>query len=137
MKSLITAHFGKLILATTFLLVLTTAHARSTIANTGFADTAATVKYLGTQDDMLVFNVSYANPDGSRFSLTVKDQDGTQLYQGLFNEKTFYKQFRLPKSDKDRIVFVFRDFRDADIVKAFDVNVNSRLIREVAVKQIN
>ena len=137
MKSLITAFFGKLSLAAAFLLVLSTAHARPTVAHTGSTDTVATVKYLGTQDDMLIFNVSYVNPDGSKFSLVVKDQDGTQLYQGLFSEKSFYKQFRLPKADKDRIVFVFRDFRDADIVKAFDVNVNSRLIREVAVKKIN
>jgi len=101
------------------------------------ADTTATVKYLGTQDDMLVFNVAYSNPEGGRFLLTVKDQDGTQLYQSLFSERSFYKQFRLPKSDKDRIVFIFRDSRDAEIVKAFDVNINSRFIREVAVKKIN
>ena len=137
MKSLFIVVFGRLILATSFLLMLATANARPTVATTRPADTAATVKYLGTQDDMLVFNVSYSNPEGGRFLLTVKDQDGTQLYQSLFSEKSFYKQFRLPKSEKDRIVFIFRDSQDVEIVKAFDVNINSRFIREVAVKKIN
>lgn len=136
MKSLFTAVFGKLIFGTSFLLILTTAEAQSTGSGSGSTDNGATVKYLGTQDDMLVFNVSYSNPEGSKFLLMVKDQEGTQLYQGLFSERSFYKQFRLPKADKDRIVFVFRDYRDADVVKAFDVNVNSRFIREVAVKKL-
>jgi hypothetical protein len=136
MKSLFAAVFGKLIPGISFLLILSTANAQSTGSGTGSADSAATVKYLGTQDDMLVFNVSYPNPEGSRFVLTVKDQDGTQLYQSIFSEKSFYKQFRLPKADKDRIVFVFHDYRDADIIKAFDVSVNSRFIREVAVKKL-
>jgi hypothetical protein len=136
MKSLFAAVFCKLILGTSFLLILSTANAQSAGSGAGSADSAATVKYLGTQDDMLVFNVSYPNPEGGKFVLTVKDQDGTQLYQSFFSEKSFYKQFRLPKADKDRIVFVFHDYRDADIVKTFDVSVNSRFIREVAVKKL-
>ena len=137
MKSLLNVLFGRLILGTFFLLTLATANARPTVVMPYPADTAVTVRYLGTQDDMLIFNVSYSNPDGSRFLLTVKDQDGTQLYQSLFSDKSFYKQFRLPKADKDRIVFVIHDYRDADVVKTFDVSVNSRFIREVAVKKIN
>ena len=138
MKSLFNVVFGRLILGTSFLLILATANARPTVATTEPADTtAAIVKYLGTQDDMLVFNVSYSNPEGGRFLLTVKDQDGTQLYQSLFTDKSFYKQFRLPKSEKDRIVFIFRDGREAETVKTFDVNINSRIIREVAVRKID
>lgn len=136
MKSLFTAVFGKLILGTIFLLTLVTANAQSAGPGSGSNENAAAVKYLGTQDDMLVFNVSYSNPEGGKFLVTVKDQDGTQLYQGIFSERSFYKQFRLPKTDKDRIVFVIHDYRDADIVKTFDVSVNSRFIREVAVKRL-
>jgi len=129
--------FSKLLLGSSFLLILSTAHAQSTEACAGSHDTAATVKYLGTQDDMLVFDVAYTNPAGGKFLISIKDQDGQQLYQNFFSEKTVYKQFRLPKSEQDRIVFVIRDFRDADIVKTFDINVNSRMIREVAVRKVN
>ena len=130
------ARFIKYLLGASFLLILSSARAQTKETGTSSND-AATVKYLGAQDDMLVFDVAYANPTGGKFLVIIKDQDGTQLYQNIFNEKTIYKQFRLPKSEKDRVVFVIRDFRDADIVKAFDINVNSRLIHEVAVRKVN
>ena len=123
----------KLLFGASFLLIVSTAHAQST--ESGANDAA--VKYLGVQDDLLVFDVSYTNPTGGKFQIVVKDQDGAAIYQNLFAEKTIYKQFRLPKSEKDRVVFVIRDFRDADIVKAFDINVNSRIIHEVAVRKVN
>jgi hypothetical protein len=127
---------GKLIIGTFFVLSLATAQAQTVSTVDGQSDNA-TVKYLGTQDDMVVFNVSYSNPDGSKFTLIVKDQDGQPLYSNSFNDKSFYKQFRLPKTDKDRVVFVFRDGHDADVVKAFEINVSSRFIHEVAIKRVD
>ena len=135
MKSLFNAVFGRSVLGATFVMMLATAHAQS--AAGGGQNGQATVKYLGTQEDMIIFNVSYANPDGSRFLLTIKDQDGSQLYQSAFSDRSFYKQFRLPKTDKDRVVFIFHNNHDADLVKAFDINVNSRFVREVAIKKLN
>ena len=133
MKSQFIASFGKFFLAGSFLLIISSAHAQSTERT----DETATVMYLGAQDDMLVFNVSYDNPAGGKIQILIKDQDGSTVYQNAFTEKTIYKQFRLPKSDRARVVFVIRDFRDADIVKTFDINVNSRVVREVAVKKMN
>jgi hypothetical protein len=135
MKSLFTAVFGKLIPGTCLILIVATAHAQSTATGAG-QNESTTVKYLGTQDDMIVFNVSYANPEGGKFQLTVKDQDATQLYQNVFSEKSFYKQFRLPRADKDRIVFIIRNGKDADVVRTFEINVNSRFVQEVAVKKL-
>jgi len=136
MKSLFNAVFGRFVLGATFVMTLATAHAQSTAAGDG-RNEQATVKYLGTQEDMVLFNVSYANPDGNRFLLTIKDEDGTMVYQNTFTDKSFYKQFRLPKTDKDRIVFIFHNNRDADVVKTFEVNVNSRFVNAVAIKKIN
>lgn len=131
------ALFAKLFLGTSFLVILATANAQSTDADAAKGDDVAVVKYLGAQDDMLVFDITYSNPTGGKFLVTIKDQDGNSLYQNLFNEKSIYKQFRLPKPEKDRIVFVIRDYRNADIVRAFDINVNSRVIHEVAVRKVN
>lgn len=118
----------KLILGTIFLFSLAAVHAQST--------PEASVKYLGTQDDMITFNVSYSNPEGAKFSVTIKDQDGVQLYQGVFAEKTFFKQFRLPKTDRNKISFILRNGKDADVVKTFAINVNSRFVEDVAVKKL-
>ena len=101
------------------------------------SDSAATIKYLGIQDDLVVFNISYSNPQGSIFSLVVRDQDGSELYQHTFHEKNFYKQFRLPKAEKSRLTFMIRNGKEADIVKNFEINVNSRIIQDVAVKKLD
>jgi len=84
---------------------------------------------------MIVFNVAYANPDGNKFQVLVKDQDGTQLYQNIFSDRAFYRQFRLPRADRDRLVFIIRNGKDADVVKTFEVNVNSRVTQEVSVRK--
>lgn len=136
MKSLFNAVFGRFVPGAMFVMTLATAHAQSTTAGDG-QNQQATVKYLGTQDDMIVFNVSYANKEGNRFELVIKDQDGSVVYQHSFTDKSFYKQFRLPKSDKDRISFIFHNNHDADVVKSFEVNVNSRFVYAVAIKKID
>jgi len=134
MKSLFIAVFGKILFGVCFVLAASTVFAQSTATGAGQSENA-TVKYLGLQEDMIVFNVSYANPDGNKFQVIVKDQDGTQLYQNLFSDKAFYKQFRLPRADKDRLVFIIRNGRDADVVKTFEVNVSSRVTQEVSVRK--
>jgi hypothetical protein len=136
MKSLFNAVFGRFVLGATFVMTLATAHAQVAAAGNGQPE-QATVKYLGTSEDMIVFNVSFANPERSRFLLTIKDQDGAQLYQNTFTDRSFYKQFRLPKTDKDRVFFIFHNAHDADVVKAFEVNVNSRFVHEVAIKKLD
>ncbi|HMH21833.1 MAG TPA: hypothetical protein VK563_08655 [Puia sp.] len=95
------------------------------------------VKYMGTQEDMIVFNVSYKNPSGEKFSIIVKDQEGSQLYQVVYNEKSFNKQFRLPSADKNKVTFIIRNNKEADIAKSFAINVNSHFVEDFAVKKID
>src|ERR1700722_15017543 len=129
MKSLLNAVGGKFTFGALFFLSVATAHAQSTASGAAQSENAISVRYLGTQDDMLIFNVSYDNPEGNRFLVTVKDQDGTQLYQSLFWDKEFYKQFKLPKSDRDKIIFVIRNGERSPIVKTFSVNINSHFVQ--------
>ena len=136
MKSFFNAAVGKLIFGTFFLLSVATAHAQSTAPGAVPVTDSATVKYLGMQDDLLIFNVSYDNPKGDKFVVAVKDQDGTQLYQNLFKDKAFNKQFRLPKTDRDKVIFVIRNGQEAPIVKTFTVNVDSHFVQEVAIKKL-
>jgi hypothetical protein len=135
MKSLLNLS-GRLIPVICLLLILNGARAQSANVEKGEAGTAATVQYLGMQDDMIVFNVSYPNPDGNKFVITVKDQYGTALFTGAYNGKAFYKQFWLPKTDRDKIVFVFHNGKEADVAKTFEVNVNSRYVQDVAVRKL-
>jgi hypothetical protein len=137
MKQHFIAAFGKLIPGIFFLLVATATQAQSISANNSKKEDSAQVKYLGAQDDLVLFNVTNPNPEGAAFSLVVKDQDGTELYKNAYSEKNFYKQIRLPREDRSRIIFIIRNNKEADIVKTFQINVNSRYVEDVAVKKLN
>jgi hypothetical protein len=136
MKSLLQASFSRLTFGIVLLLTVATGNAQSGGTDTVPGADRAVVKYLGAQDDMLVFNVAYQNPQGSRFVLTIRDQEGNQFYQDFFKDKAFYKQFRLPKTDKDRIVFAIGNGQEETVIKTFAVNVNSRFVQEVAIKKL-
>jgi hypothetical protein len=136
MKSLFHASIGRLTFGIVLLLTAAIANAQSEVPGTTSGTDHVMVRFLGAQDDMLVFNVSYYNPQGNKFVVAIKDQDGNKIYQDVFKDKSFYKQFKLPKTDKDRIEFVFSNGQDAPVVKTFAVNVNSRLVQEVAIKKL-
>lgn len=128
---------GKFVFGMLLLTAVVVVQAQSPTHATVEKENPVVVKYLGIQDDMVIFNVSYKNPSGDKFSIIVKDQDGTQLYQVVYNEKSFFKQFRLPRADKSKFTFIIRNFKEADIAKTFEINVNSRFVEDVAVKKLN
>jgi hypothetical protein len=136
MKSLFNAVIGRLTLGVILLLTIGAASAQTGASDSAMSADPAVVKYLGVQDDMLVFNVSYNNPQGGKFLVQVLDQNGNQLFQDIFRDKTFYRQFRLPKTDKDQITFVIRKGQDAPVEKRFAVNISSRIVQEVAIKKL-
>ena len=109
--------------------VATTQAQTTTNASTG---KNTSVKYLGTQDDIIMFNVSVDNPNGNKFSVIVTDNEGNQLFKEVYNEKKFDKRFKLPISETGKLSFVVRNFKDAsDDVHSFEVS--SRVIEDVVV----
>jgi hypothetical protein len=143
MNALLTAATTRLIYASLFVFIFSTAHAQTSggkrvqkedTAAAGFPGTAVT--FLGTKDDMVLFSVACQNPSGDKFCLIIRDQDGNQLYQLVFKDKNFHKQFRLPRADKSQVAFTFRNYRQADITKTFQINVSSRLVEDVAVRKL-
>ena len=137
MKKQISSVISKLVLGMAFLTAVIAVQAQSPANEPGNAEKTALIKYLGIQDDMVLFNVSYQNSTGGKFSVIVRDQDGVQLFQSAYRSKSFDKQFKLPKADKNKITFIIRNYKDEDIARTFEINVNSRLVEDVAVKKLN
>ena len=98
------------------------------------AQGSATIKYLGAQDDQVIFHIAYANPQGSPFNLVLRDQDGLELYQHSFHDRSFSKQFRLPRTNKGRLSFIIRSGRDIEIIKNFEID--TRMTEDVVVTQL-
>jgi hypothetical protein len=59
----------------------------------------ASVKYTGTTDNALMFDVNLDNPTADKFTVTVTTKDGDVLFSKDFSDKTFSKKFKLVKSD--------------------------------------
>ena len=112
--------------------VATTAHAQAKYAST--IEKNAEVKYIGSADDQVMFNVSYNNPTNNKFVVTVLDEDGTKLFQSVYNDKKFDKRFKLPKTDKTKLTFEIRNNREIELKQTFEIN--TRIVEDVVVTKI-
>jgi hypothetical protein len=93
------------------------------------------VKYTGVDvNNQLSFNIKYANPSGNSFNLVVLDENGDQLFKGVYGDKKFDKTFKLPKSETSKVSFVIEDVK-ASYKEKFDVNVKTRVIEDVIVSR--
>ncbi|HTQ27302.1 MAG TPA: hypothetical protein VMI35_04205 [Puia sp.] len=92
------------------------------------------IKFIGTSDDAVLFKVAYDNPTGAKFSVIVLDEDGTQLFQEVYNDKKFEKRFKLPKMDMTRLTFIIRNFKDADLKQNFEIDTH--LVEDVVVTKL-
>lgn len=94
---------------------------------------AASVKYMGSQQDMLSVAVQYNNAQGRRFTVTVRDQDGYQFFQGSFTERKFDKTFQLPRPGVSKVIFSIQDTGTSE-VQSFEINAKDT--EEMVVKRV-
>ena len=128
-------HAGKLMLA-----ALISAAALTTQAQTGSSAEAiarnATIKYLGGENDLQSFVVSYPNEEGNRFNLTISDRAGNRLYQATYTDRNFSKVFTVPAFEDGKLIFSFRDSK-TNSVQTYEVNATIKTYSEVKVKKIS
>ena len=97
----------------------------------------AVVKYMGTINDQIVFQLNYDNKDGQPFYVTVKDAEGVTLYNAKFNEKNFSKQFRFYKSELGNADLLFTvATQNEKQSQTFKVATTSRIVEEVVVTKL-
>lgn len=99
-------------------------------------ETTASVKYIGRQDQTMLFNVKYNNTNASKFFVTIKDDDGVTLYQGAFTENAFDKKFSLPKSEAKKLIFTISD-RKNNYSESFEITTETRVVEDVVIKKVN
>src|ERR1700677_4956590 len=76
----------------------------------------AEVTYIPVTENQGEFNVVYNNEAGSRFKLQILDEYGNQLYQHIFADKKFSRNFVLADADSySRLVFVIHNLGDKSI----------------------
>ncbi|HWB91048.1 MAG TPA: hypothetical protein VG605_04330 [Puia sp.] len=84
-------------------------------------DEQVSVKYVGTTDNNVVFQVQYENPTGEKFSLIIKNDNGDVVYHQQFSETHFSKNVYIENADTDIApTFVIRNANN-EIVRQFRV----------------
>ena len=100
-----------------------------------FADTPATVKYLGVIDDHVTFQLNFDNTNGEAFYVIIKDEEGTILYNSKSNDRKFSKQFRFSKSELRNSSISVTVFTQND--KQGQVfQISSRVVEDVVVTRL-
>jgi hypothetical protein len=103
---------------------------------TAAAASTAEVKYITGNDGESIYNVVYNNTSGGRFSVTVVDAEGDQLFQGVYSGKKFDKRYLIvDPSSYSRLTFIIRNFSDNSIQR-FEANSSSRLVEDIEVKEV-
>jgi hypothetical protein len=93
------------------------------------------VKYTGVDaNNQLSFNVKYLNPAGSTFTLVVLDEAGETLFKAFYDNRSFNKTFKLPKSEVNKVTFVIEDSKNG-VKEKFTVNVKTSVKEEVIVSK--
>lgn len=111
---------------------LTSAQAQNTTASS-----APEIKYIGTMDDKLVFQVEYDNQFQEGFSVEITDQQGYQFYFSKFNDKTFKKRYAIDKAELGSNSISFKvATKTTAKEQVFDVNASFRVIEEVSVVKL-
>ena len=96
----------------------------------------AEVRYIPGKGGDLRFNVLYDNVSGSRFSLTILDGYGNQLYQQTYSDRKFDKVFRLADTDiAGKLTFVIRDFGD-NSTQRFEAHAVDHLVEDVEIREV-
>lgn len=110
--------------------------ATASIKSVDPVESAASVKYIGKQDQTMFFNVKYSNTDASKFFVTIKDEDGVTLYQGAFTDNAFDKKFSLPKTESNKVIFTISDKKN-NYSESFEITTETRVVEDVVVKKVN
>jgi hypothetical protein len=96
----------------------------------------AEVKYIPGVQGQGIFNVQYNNATGSRFTVCVKDADGNQLYQNVYTDKKFDRNFRLAEPDSyGKLIFIIHNLAD-NSEQRFEVVASSHLVEDIDVREV-
>ncbi len=85
-------------------------------------DAQVSVKYVGTTNNQVVFQVVFDNPTGEKFSLIIKNDAGDVVYHQQFSETHFAKNVYFENTDTEiQPTFIVRGSTGNDVVRHFQV----------------
>lgn len=96
----------------------------------------ADVKFVGTKEEMLVFNVTYDNTPGDKVVVSVNDKKGNSLFTQSYSDTTFNKQFMIPKEfENSKLYFNIQNLKK-DLSSTFEVSAKEQVIQDVTITKV-
>ena len=93
----------------------------------------AEISNLKNEDDEVSFTVNYANTDGEKFPVLIKDAEGFNLFSSVYSDKSFNKTFRVPAA-KGKVIVVVKTAKSKD--QSFEIVTEEKTVQEITVKKL-
>jgi hypothetical protein len=88
------------------------------------------VKFLGGDNQTLLFSVKYDNKAGNTFRLSVLDENGEACFQDSYSSRDFEKKIKIPRlTDTDYVIFLIRSAKE-NIQLSYKVKVTTKVVDE-------
>lgn len=95
------------------------------------------IKYIGTKDGKMCFQVDFDNQNEDNYNIAIKDQDGFVFFKDQFSDKKFSKKFLVDTNElgSSTIVFSFKSQKTKQPL-VYQVNTSTRVVNDVVVTKL-
>ena len=94
------------------------------------------VKHIESKDNKLQFQVLLDNEAGEKFSVSIKDEEGTLLFKEVYTDKKFAKTFEVPATENlDKVIIMIRSLENNQS-QVFEINTTTRVYQDVVVSKL-
>jgi hypothetical protein len=122
--------YVKSLVTTAAALVLLAFSPATSIRENADNTSALQVKFLGGDNQALLFNVKYDNKAGNTFRLSVLDENGEACFQDNYSARDFEKKIKIPRlTDTDYVIFLIRSAKE-NIQLSYKVKVTTKVVDE-------
>jgi hypothetical protein len=91
------------------------------------------VKHQGSIGNKEYFSVKVPNVNGEKFSIKVKDAEGTVIFHDIFSAKNFERSFQFDKLvDRSKLTFFVRTLKD-NKEQVFEINSKVFTVEQVEI----
>ena len=109
--------------------------AQSTKEPSSFIKTSA-ITPITAELNKTVFQLKLANKDGEKFTVTVKDNTGSTLFQEAFQDKVFDKKFLFENlTEQGTLTIIVKAAKD-NVSQTFEVNAVTRVVQDVVINRL-
>jgi hypothetical protein len=84
------------------------------------------IKFAGSKNGKILFDIFYLNPAGKRLRINISDQNHNNLFEESYTDKEIHKTFQLPSDAARKLEFVLSGAQHKVLVQSFDISTETK-----------